>query len=304
MIVQLIANPVAGARKRSGELRRLIRELAARGISTHMHLTRGPGDAEQTARSVAGKVDAVLVAGGDGSVGEVAHGLIGGSARLVIWPTGTENLVARSLGFKADVDTTAACLTGGRVMPFDLGVANGRSFMVVAGVGFDAEVVHRLARIRSGHISHLSYFGPIWRTFWEHRFPELRVTADGQAPWQGRGMVFVGNLARYALGLPVVRDARPDDGYLDLLILPCANILQLIAHSLRTLARTHVEHPDTVYQRVRNVRVESDHPVPVELDGDAFGHVPLEISIRPAAINLLIPPGAAGRYNAAHDAVA
>ena len=103
-------------------------------------------------------------------------------------------------------------------------------------------------------------------------------------------MVFVGNMARYALGLPVVRDARPDDGFLDLCILPCRNPIQLIGHSWRTLRRKHIEYPDVIYTHVERVQVTSPTRIPVEIDGEATGWLPLDISTSPQAIRFKLPP--------------
>ena len=158
------------------------------------------------------------------------------------------------------------------------------------GVGFDAEVVRRLSRLRTGHITHLSYAEPLWRTFWSYGFPPVRVVVDEAVSWEGRGLVFAGNLARYSLGLRVVRDARPDDGLLDLLILPCRHQGQLIGHSLRTLARRHVEHPGVRYLRFTRARIESPGRVPVQFDGDAGGCLPVEVTVRPAALSVLVHP--------------
>ncbi|MEP0841665.1 MAG: diacylglycerol kinase family lipid kinase [Phycisphaerae bacterium] len=288
--VSVIVNPVAGACKQGQALSRLIRRMRELGMMVTVRRTAGPGDATRLAAEAVGPVQALIVAGGDGTVCEAANGLIGSDLPLLVWPTGTENLVAKSLGFKADAESTIMVLRGGRVLPLDVGVANGKSFLVVAGVGFDAEVVRRLVNARIGHITHLSWAMPLWRTFWEHRFPPVRVFTEDRLYWEGRGLVFLGNMSRYALGLPVVRDARPDDGLLDLCIYACRGRRQLIAHSVRTLFKRHVEHPDVRYARVRRVRVESVGPVPIERDGEFAGELPLEVSVRPAAIRVLVPP--------------
>jgi diacylglycerol kinase (ATP) len=293
MKVAVIINPVSGASKTGSRLRELVPRLRADGHEVHRWPTAGPGDARRLGHMASQQADAVVIVGGDGTVCETADGLAGSTVPMVLWPAGTENLVARSLGFMADPGTVLACLDHGRTMTMDLGKANGRSFTVVAGVGFDAEVVERLTRSRTGHITHLSYFWPLWRTFWEHRWPRILVNAEGsrgQIRWDGRGMVFVGNMARYALGLPVVRDARPDDGLLDLCIMPCSNHLQLIGHSLRTVARRHIEHPGVIYERVTRVQMSSPSRVPYEADGEAAGWLPLDIGIRPAAIRVKVPP--------------
>lgn len=287
--VRIIINPIAGACKQAGRLRQLISQLRGEGMAVETATTAGPGDALRMAADAAGRADTVVAVGGDGTVCEVVNGLTGSEVRLVIWPTGTENLVAKSLGFRADPELIAECVGAGQDRPLDVGVANGRSFLVVAGVGFDAEVVERLVRGRRGHITHMCYAGPLWRTFWEHKFPAVRVWNEGRLHWEGRGMVFLGNMQRYALGLPVVRDAKPDDGLLDLCIFSCRDRWQLLGHSLRTMLKRHVEHPDVRYARVRQVRIESAEPVPVETDGEYAGHLPLDVSIRPAAVQVRIP---------------
>ena len=100
----------------------------------------------------------------------------------------------------------------------------------------------------------------------------------------------MGNLPQYALRLDVVRQARPDDGLLDLLIMPCKNQLGLMGHSLRTLLGRHLTHHSVIYKRLRQVRVEASSPVPVQIDGDEAGFLPLEMSIQPGHLLVKVPP--------------
>lgn len=290
MQVVVIINPVAGAAPHNAAVRQMLARLEKAGYRTITRITRIAGDGRLMARQAADSAKAVVVVGGDGTVGEVAAGLTGTSVPLIIWPRGTENLVAKAFGFQSTPDCIMACMQSGTDKPVDVGTANGRSFLLLAGIGFDAEVVHRLKQLRSGHITHLNYTGPLWRTFWEHRFPAIRVSSEGQPIWQGHGLVFVANLPQYAIGLNVVRDARDDDGLLDLCILPCHGRIGLIGHALRTLARRQIEHPSVIYQRLPSVRVEADEPVSVQLDGDEAGTLPLDISIQPASLIVRIPP--------------
>lgn len=289
MRVAVIVNPVSGARRHRPELRATLDKLRSVGVQVEILPTRAAGDAETLARLATQRAQTVIAAGGDGTVREVAGGLADSGVPLIVWPAGTENLVAKTFGYRASADSVYAALTAGRRLRVDLARHGRHAFLVVAGVGFDAEVVQRLTRLRNGHITHLSYAGPIWRTFWQHRFPHVQVTGD-QFEWQGRGLVFVGNIRRYSLGLRVIRDAVWDDGWLDVIIFPCRHQLDLIGHSLRTLFRRQVEHPGVRYRRVRRVRVESDEPVPVQLDGDDAGCLPLDVQVAPQAVTLLVPP--------------
>lgn len=297
MKVVAIVNPIAGAGSKGATFHQLPELARQAGVRIECLRTRGAGHARQIANEWASRassgdpVRALIAVGGDGTIHEVADGLAGSSLPLVAWPTGTENLFAKSFGFRACPESTLDCLRNGTVRAIDLGQANGRTFLIVAGMGFDAEVVHRLVRARTGHITHLTYSAPLWRTFWEHRFPRFRVYGEEALIWEGRGMVFVGNMPRYSLGLRVIRDALCTDGLLDLCILPCHGRLGLLAHSLRTIFRRHIGHGGVQYLRARCLRVESDDPVFVELDGEAAGSLPLSLSVLPGALRVLVPPG-------------
>ncbi len=290
MRVAVIVNPVAGACSQGLRLNRMAALLRRDGHMVDFLQTGQPRDARLMARQAARSADVVMAVGGDGTIRDIASGLVGTPACLMIWPAGTENIVAKALGFRADPGHVRACLQGRRVVRLDVGDAGTQMFFTIMGVGFDAAVVRRLSRLRTGHITHLSYAEPLWRTFWDYRFPPIRVSVDDAPLWEGRGLVFVGNLARYSLGLRVVRDARPDDGLLDLLILPCRGRAELIGHSLRTLALRHVEHRGVRYLRFGRARIESAQPVPVQFDGDPGGCLPVEVKVRPAALSVLLHP--------------
>jgi diacylglycerol kinase family enzyme len=173
-------------------------------------------------------------------------------------------------------------------MPVDVGMINGRHFLVVAGAGFDAEVVERLRDCRAGHITHLGYFWPIWRTFWEHRFPVITAEADGETIFEGQALVLVGNLPRYAVGLPIFPDARYDDGLLDVVIYPCAGRGRLVGHAINTILKRHYHRGGTLHHRCRTLRLRSPRRVPIEADGDHAGELPADISVQPGYAMFLL----------------
>lgn len=283
-----IVNPISGPRD-VGHLVHEVRDaLLRRGVHLEVALTEGPGSGERLARTAAERVDAVLVAGGDGTVCDVANGLVGAGVPLAILRTGTENLLAKVLKMPRRPDRLAATLLDGQPAPFDVGVINGRHFLAVTGVGFDAEVVERLANARTGHITHFSYFWPIWRTFWTHRFLHLLVEVDGRVAFEGHGFAIVGNIPRYSIGLRILREARPDDGLLDVCVFRCTSQVTLLAHAGRVLFRRHVGRPGVLYAQGRAVRITSkEGRVPIEVDGDVGGVLPAEWSVLPGAVSFL-----------------
>ncbi|MCH7701391.1 MAG: diacylglycerol kinase family lipid kinase [Planctomycetes bacterium] len=290
MKVQAIVNPVSGRSSSARLLTRVGTMLDRQGDHLSVCLTQGPGDATRLAAQVARDIDIVLAVGGDGTVREVAEGLLESHKPLAVLPGGTENLVARQLGMRANAQCVFEALTGGRIVESDVGRVNGRRFLVVSGVGFDAEVVDRLAAARGGHITHIDYFWPLWRTFFTHRFPRLRVVADDQVLFQGHAMAFVGIQPRYSVGLRILRQAQPDDGLLDVCVYPCRSRARLLGHAYRTLLARHIDRGGVLYQQCRTVEITSPERATVQADGDQAGELPARFALIPRAIRFLVHP--------------
>ncbi len=286
----MIVNPRSGGGPKRRALAELRAQLRAAGRDFVEYRTAGPGDATQHARSVADQAEAVVVWGGDGTVREVASGLAGSDVPVLVCPAGTENLLAKELRIPSDPRRMVEVLAAGRTDECDLGVVNGRTFLLIMGVGFDGEVVRRLATVRRGHITHLSYFWPMWRTFWEHDFPRMHIIADGEEVFDDYGLAFVGNISRYAVGLRICSEAVYDDGLLDLVVFSCHEQTALVLHAAWTLLRRHPLKGNVIYRQFRNARIETETPVPSQTDGDIGPNTPLDISVHPGKLRLLVPP--------------
>jgi len=293
--IHVIVNPHSGYGGQRHLLADLLGTLRRADLDVVEYTTRAPEDATRYAREVADHASAAIVWGGDGTVNEVANGLAGTDVPILACPVGTENLLAKELRVSSDPREILKCLRFGHVAECDVGVINGRNFLLIIGVGFDAEVVRRLSASRRGHISHLSYFWPIWRTFWEHDFPRMRITADGEEIFDEYGLAFVGNISRYSVGLRICRDALYDDGLLDLVVFSCREQTALMLHATWTLLRRHPLKGNVLYRRCRRLRIETRQPVPSQVDGDVGPLTPLDISVAAQRIKLLIPHAEAGR---------
>jgi diacylglycerol kinase family enzyme len=285
--VYAIINPVSGSRKPAEVLRCLRARLAREGVRLICRVSAGPGDAARLARNVPQHARAILVVGGDGTVREVVEGRDGPDPPIVILPTGTENLVAKAFGMSPDPNDTAERILRGKPQGVDVGLAGGRRFLLVSGIGFDAEVVDRLHRTRRGHITHLDYSWPVWRTFWAHAFPPVHVEVDGRPFFEGRGLVFVGLLNRYALGLRILPMAKHDDGLMDVCVCPCSSRTRLLGHSVRTLLRRHVGRGGVLYAQCRTAIIQGDRTVAVQVDGDYAGTLPVSYRMAPSTASFL-----------------
>ncbi|MHC5001144.1 MAG: diacylglycerol/lipid kinase family protein [Planctomycetota bacterium] len=293
--IQFIVNPKSGASSSNDLVREFKDYLIAKGFEVRVELTESLEHACELATKAAVDYQCVLVmgAGGDGTLREILHGLEGTSKLFMPIPCGTENLLANELGFDLQLQTLVNAFEGDRIKSLDLGMINGQCFTSIAGFGFDGSVINRISKIRTGHISHLSYFWPIWRTFWEHDFPHIKVVVDGKEIFDDRGLVFVGNTSRYAIGLNICKTADFGDGLLDVCIFRCHDQAHLIKHSLDVVLKRHLKSKNSIYTQGESIQVTSvEDTVFCQIDGDPGPKLPANIKVIPQAIRVLVPPGA------------
>ncbi|HUN81432.1 MAG TPA: diacylglycerol kinase family protein [Phycisphaerae bacterium] len=302
--IQIIVNPTSGGRSGRHLISQLTPRLRAAGYAVGTFMTTGPGDASRFAAALpVMPKQIIVVVGGDGTVREVATSLTGPEMPLIIYPMGTENLVARYFQMKRDFDALLERLRRGEAFQVDVGQVRLASqrverFILVAGIGFDAEVVRRLVASRRGHISHQDYFWPIWRTFWGYHHPKLSIETDDGAVFQGCGMAFVGNIPRYAVGLKIVPRAHPQDGKLDVCALSCSRRSTLLRHAFNVLLGRHAETSGVTYRQATRIAVTSRDRVAVQLDGDWLaplesedGAMNPEFTLTGSRVSFLVAPG-------------
>ncbi len=304
--VGIVANPASGIGMGKRAVERLAAALERRGLTARIGWTL-----EERASIVAeSRVDptcrAVVAAGGDGTVSGLINERPG--APICVLKAGTENLFAGHFGFRRRAESLAETIYQGKVMPLDLGVAGGRLFSLMAGFGFDADVVtrHHKARVRTGRVrptNRAAYVEPVLVSSFTYPFPPIRATieaGDAQGIDEAETLVgttaFLFNLPRYALGLPFAPSALGDDGWLDLVVFRDAGALRALHYLWLVLWRQHLNRPDVQHRRVRKVAISAEAVVPVQLDGDPGGLVasaglasPWIIEAVPHAIEVVVP---------------
>jgi diacylglycerol kinase family enzyme len=202
-------------------------------------------------------------------------------------------LLARYLGIGKDPAALCQIICKGNTVRFDAGSANGRVFLLMAGCGFDAEVVRRVHARRTGHVSNLTYCRPILAAISNYSFPEIQVhwehrdCGDVQTPWSVRWL-FAFNLPCYA-GLSMASQADGTDGLLDVWGLRRGGLISGLGYLAAILARLHHRLPSYAARRVRRLRLTSEAEVPYQLDGDPGGILPLDLDILPGRLTLVIP---------------
>jgi len=290
----LILNPNAG-RGGAGvarEVERFCERLRGRGVSVEVRATAGPDDAARLAEEAvsAGATD-LVVRGGDGTIHEAIQGLVGASVRLMAWPAGTANVLARQLKLPANAEGAAEVFLRGRVRRISLGRATvertgaRRYFFMLAGVGLDASVVRsvrpRLKR-RVGEaafwyagLGHLAHWEPQEFTV-EIGGEALPATyaAIGKAPWYGGG-------------LKLTPRARLDAPTFEVCVINSRSrlrYLRLLTQAMRGGAREGT--PGVTFRTATRVRCDGD--ASVQADGELIGELPMTFEIIPEGVEVIV----------------
>jgi diacylglycerol kinase family enzyme len=289
--VLVVANPTAGSHHRREAIEGLSQCLRNRGLAPQVVYDLAALPELCARHRAAGTLRAVIACGGDGTVAEVVNRTTA-EVPITVYPLGTANLLAGYLEIRAEPQAMADIVAAGALARFDAGLANGRIFVLVASCGFDADVVERLHRLRSGgHSSYWKWARPIWSAMRSYDFPDLRVdawTADGEHCQQlDVRWAFVVNLPPYAVGLQFAPRARPADGMLDVCTFRRGSFWHAVRYLSYMWLHWHHALPDYQTARVRRVRIASDRSVPYQLDGDPGGQLPLEIEVLPSRLTIL-----------------
>jgi diacylglycerol kinase (ATP) len=288
--IAVIANPAAGGGKarRAGEA--VVAKLKALGHPAELVLTQARGEATALASElVARRTERIVVAGGDGTVQEVARALAGRDAALGIVPCGRGNDLARVLGIPSDWDAAAEVIARGEVRRIDLGRIAGRHFVTVAAMGFDSEAAAYAHASRLGLPGPLGYLWAVARTLVRFESPEVTLRGDF-GEHQGRILLAAtGNTSTYGGGMRIAPGAAPDDGLLDVCVVRALPRWTILRAFPRLFAGTHIDLPYVTTLRTRRLEITASRPLAIFADGEPIATTPAEITVDPLALRVLCP---------------
>ena len=307
--VKVIINPASG--KKGGittnaagpdEVRRIVE---ANGIEADVVETEYAGHATELARQAAKDGYHVVIAcGGDGTVGEAAHGLIGARTTLGILPLGSANNIARMMHVPFDLEEAGKLLRLGEIRKVDVGRCGGDYFLETAGIGLDAAIFPIMNEVDKGRYGRII---DAFRAFFRFRPRRLTLVLDRRAVRVRALMVLVANGPYWGYNVPLAPDAKVDDGYFDVVVFRHVSKWRLTRHVLAALfnrgkdpdpdnphgRNRPVYDPETQTYRARRVRVfvRGRRHWPVHADAQPRGHTPANIRVLPGALRVITGPG-------------
>jgi diacylglycerol kinase (ATP) len=284
--ILVILNPAA-----RGERAKALREKIA-SLSHHVLVrsTSSPGDARGlAARAVSQGYGTIVAAGGDGTINEVVNGIGGAAVQFGILPVGTMNVFAAELGIPQNNLIKAwQVIEAGCSRLVDLPQANREYFVQLAGVGLDAEVVRQTTPDSKKVLGPMSYLLTLAQVA-ARQPPKILIEPVDGATREG-SFVLVGNGRFYGGPFVVFKDARLDDGLLDVLVFQNQSHWDLIRYFQAIAFGNHPALPDVEYFQSRGLRLTSLEPVPVEIDGELTGTLPYEFGFSNGKLRVLVPP--------------
>jgi YegS/Rv2252/BmrU family lipid kinase len=231
----------------------------------------------------------VVVSGGDGTVMACVTALAGGSVPLAVLAAGTGNLLARNFGIPHDLKEAAAVAAQDHRLTIDVGTLGERRFAIMAGMGFDAQMLADAPEALKAKVGWPAYIVSGAKHLLERRHT-FTLVLDGREPLRRRGRgVLIGNVGKLQGGLPVLPDADPRDGLLDVAVIRPHGLLGWAVLALRVALRRGDERRLETWQ-ARRVVVRCDDRLPTEVDGEVIGDADnLEIGVMPGTLQLIVP---------------
>ena len=283
----IIRNPTAGQR-RARHYARALSLLKEAGCTVTEAETGARGDAERFAREAdEAAFDAVVAAGGDGTINEVVNGLAGRKLPLGVIPLGTSNVLAHEIGVESDITRAVRTILSGRRQPVAAANAGGRYCCLMVSAGSDARAITRVRPALKRLIGEGAYYVAGFQELLAGPRRKIAVEIDGK-PYEAASVIVM-NGRLYGGKFTCAPDADMREPLLYAVLLTRAGRWNVMRYGLALVANRLYRLGDVQVVPATRVRILAPAGEPCQSDGDLIGEAPLEISVEPAVVDMLFP---------------
>ena len=298
MKTTIIINPIAGKRN-FRNIKKAINVLRSNGIIPEIRETTKRGDAEIFAQEeIKNGTEIVIAAGGDGTVNEIANGLVGSSVKLGILPIGVANVFSLETQIPPDPVLAMDIILNGLPKLVNVGyiqLSNGsgmgeirKHFLLMVGVGFDGGVVREIDRGRISKWGKAAYIFTGMRVISKYTHSPLHIKIDQGKITKGYSAV-IGKAHYYGGRFLVTPHVSLMDDSLDLCVFQSKGPWNMIKYAWGILQAKHLTYTDVYYCKAKEIEVSSPDEVFVQADGDFFGRLPAYLSVKKEALVVILP---------------
>ncbi len=288
MRVFLIVNPAAGQGRAARALPTMARSLREGDAVCEVFETTRPGEAQTQARQAArAGYDVVVAAGGDGTIHEVLNGVVGSSSALGVIPVGTENIFGKEFNVPFEVEAACRLIRSQTAQTLDVGLYRAakaeRYFLLMAGLGFDAQVVRDVSPEFKQRLKSLAFFLTGFSTFARFQPMPVTITTEDRTLTANAWEVLVSNAKHFGWRVRISPTVSMDDGLFDVCVFTQSSRWGFAVESLGSLAQRRVGGSGVV-------TVQSAAPLPAQFDGEAVDTHATEVTfeVLPRALRVIV----------------
>ncbi len=286
--VSLVANPTSGNWE-PGAIKK-IETLLKKRVNLTSFTTRKKGEAALIAKKLAG-TDLIMIGGGDGTINEVINGILSSNSPkimetpLAIIPLGTTNVLARELSIPLDIEEAIKFALKGNARKISLGRINGYYFSLMAGIGFDAAAVYGVNEAVKERYGKGAYMLSGIKALRKYDPPLIRIKTPEET-LKGFTAV-IGNARHYAGKFMITPEADVTQPTLDLCLFQGETRISLLRFILSVIRKKHLYIDGVIYRKYPKMEITSSEYVHVQIDGDYFGTLPVQIEVVEDAVNIV-----------------
>lgn len=293
----IIHNPTSGMHNTHAAIDAATAAFRTVGWETSTLETQASGDATRLAREAAAQgIEVVMAMGGDGTLNEVANGVLDTQTAIGVLPLGTANVWALEMGLPLDNIARAAMLQAqGTRQSIDVGIAQGegfgpRAFLLSCGAGLDAAVIEQVENDRDNkrRFGKMFFLAVGFRQALQYRGRKISVKVDGVTYRRRVLLALTSNTQLYGAMVRLPPDARINDGLLDITLLHGDNALNTLWHFMRLGTGIFLEQSDIEHYRAKSIEIRGDS-LQVHVDAEPVGTTPVKIRVKPNALRVLVP---------------
>jgi YegS/Rv2252/BmrU family lipid kinase len=258
---------------------------------TIMTTARAGHGTEIAAEAVAEGYTHIIACGGDGSINEVAASVEGSSAVLGVIPLGTENVLAKAMGVPMDVAGACEHFFNAVERPMDVGVVNGRNFIMMSGIGFDAQVVSEMDPNVKNVLGSLGFilkgaFNLLTDDGMVSPVAKIKLLDKNEEYEYPAWLIIIGNIANYSGTVKLALNAECDDGMLDIIVFPSIDSFETARQLFGAFTETHLEDGSIPYFTSSDFEITTDPPLYCQADGELIGKTPVHYTVKKGAIKV------------------